>query len=683
MRKSIDEILKDDIISFDCESTGLNTHKDSVIGFSISDGIDSVYIDHMVWHDSALSITTSFSVCVDLLKQLATKKLVMHNANFDCNIILSYFEVDLLPALYVDTMLLAHLYNENTEYGLKPLAQRYLGIASDEQAVLKAEMKALNTKDFYKVSLTTMAKYAAQDAIMTIKLFNYLAPLLSNSQKNLLFDELLPLYKTVVIPMMRKGVKVDLEKLSQDKVNITLDIMKIELQIQQEIKPHLEPFYDWFYNNKYPMKSRGKMTSLAKANPKATLRQLQIVAHGDQEVFNITSRQHLKILFIDILGCTPLSKTDGGAPQLDTDFLDSVANKYEFAASLVTYFKLSKIKGTYIERFLDEQEEGIFYPNYKLHGTSSGRLSSDFQQLPRPFESENGVNPLIYKYTNAIRKYFISRPGHIFVDLDYSSIEPKVFASDAGDQALLNIFLNGDDFYSTISKLVEGTEGSPNKTSDNYIGKINKVARQRAKGFALGLRYGMSDYKLHHELHISQAAAAKLVKSYFDAFPLLTAGMEACKQSIITTGQIENTFGRIRHAPEAVELYNKYGEKAFNALELWKYYNEGDVKKPGYINAKIECKRLTSYVQNAYNFPIQSTAAHILNRASIKVAEYLKDKNASIIGSIHDQLIIECLESDKQEIAKNVQNIMETTTLIKVPLEAEPNFGYNLSESKG
>jgi DNA polymerase I-like protein with 3'-5' exonuclease and polymerase domains len=197
------------------------------------------------------------------------------------------------------------------------------------------------------------------------------------------------------------------------------------------------------------MKTRGKLASLAKAYPKATLREIQIIAHAGQEVFNINSKSHLKRLLVDILGEIPLSKTPTGQPQVNAEFLEHIGDKYSFTRSMVLLNKLNKIKSTYIERFLEEAEEGIFYPSYKMHGTTSGRLSGDFQQLSKQLEKGH---PMLLKYNNNIREYFISRPGQIFVDLDYNSLEPRVFASVAGDDTLKDIFKNDYDFYSTIAK---------------------------------------------------------------------------------------------------------------------------------------------------------------------------------------------------------------------------------------
>ncbi len=135
-----------------------------------------------------------------------------------------------------------------------------------------------------------------------------------------------------------------------------------------------------------------------------------------------------------------------------------MANKYKWASLLRDYNKLNKIKGTYIDRILDNQENGIFYPSFQQHKTVSGRYGSDLQQLPRPLE-ENQASEVVRKYNNEIRKLFIAGENYVFIDSDYESLEPHVFAHVSGDERLKDIFRSGCDFYSTIAIATEKLDG--------------------------------------------------------------------------------------------------------------------------------------------------------------------------------------------------------------------------------
>lgn len=666
------------MIALDIETDGLNPRKNKVIGFSYSDGKKSRYICHLKWENSTLVEVYSKRRCIAILNWMSKQRLVMHNAAFDVQFIKNYFGVDLLPALHCDTMLLAHFNDENKmSYGLKELGAELLGAdAKEEQTILKEHLKSKGAgpKEFYKADLDIIAKYARKDVDLTMRLYNILTPELKNPE--LFYGEIMEVYKEVVIPMQARGVQFDVSKAFDYLIAISSDIQQIKSDILREIAPHLDKFYAIYYDHNYPLKSRGLVADKMKLGMTLLEAQKAVAKDKGDEGFNIQSKHHLSQLFFDIMQLTPLSYTDKKAPQVDEDFLESIKGEYNFAANLILYNKLNKIKSTYYERFLDEHEDGIFYPQYYLHRTVSGRLSSDFQQLPRPLESGH---PLLMKYNNIIRELFIARPGHIIIGCDWSQLEPRCFASESGDQALIDIFKNDLDFYSVIGINVLKIDASAKKSDDNFLGKINKTARQQSKAFSLGLAYGMDDYKLHKDLGISQNEAKIIVNNYMRAFPSLAEKMRRNKEKMLKEGIAETRFGRIRRQPNIPYLYKKHGDAILNALDLWKKYNESPAI---YAQAKNDYKVVRHALNNCLNFPIQGLAAHLCNRACINIARRIKDIDAHIIAQIHDEIIVECLDIDKQKIADIIKEEMELGTKIEVPLEAEPAFGNNLLEAK-
>lgn len=664
------------LLSLDTETTGLNPRTAKVIGFSYSDGKLTNYISHLVWTGNELVEHYSFDECVGILNRIKVNKLIMHNAAYDVQVVKNYFGVDLTDSLHADTMIMAHSIDENhMQYGLKYLGEKLLNIKATEQQDLHEDLKSKNTKDFYKADSNILAKYAKQDALLTYKLYTHL----ETKCPKLFYNELMPLLKTVTIPMMQRGVAINVTELQKDLNSITLDIEKLETNIQKSISPHLTEFKQWFYDKNYPLKSRGRIATLIKQF--GDLKTAQLMAFkqdGGTYEFNLSSKDHLRRLFFDKLKCKPLGLTNSGLPQFDNDFLEHV--DFDFAKELIVYNKLQKIKSTYIERFLQEQENGVFYPMYFMHRTVSGRLSGDMQQLPRPIESGH---ELVKNYTNKIREYFIARPNCVFIDNDYNSLEPRVFAAVAGDEALKDIFKQGHDFYSTIAIMVEGLDASADKKATNYLGKINKEARQKAKAYSLGIAYGLDDYKLHKDLNIDQKLARELVQNYFKAFPKLAQWQQNTREQILNTGKIATRFDRVRNAPQVPKMYEKHGNAILNALELWKKYNGEEPDEIKYKNAKKDYKEVRHAINNAYNHQIQGLSAHILNRASIAIAKIFRELNMQsiIVASIHDQLVIESPESERDEAARIVQNLMENTTIIETPLEAIPSFGYNLRDS--
>lgn len=674
--------MKSNLIALDIETTGLNPRKDKIIGFSYSDGRRSRYICHLQWVNGQLVELYSKERCITILNWLLRQKLILHNAAFDLQFIKNYFGIDLLPALHCDTMLLAHFNDENKRsYGLKELGAELLGAdAKEEQNILKEHLKAIDAgpKEFYKADLDIIAKYARKDVELTMQLYNLLSLGLKNS--DLFYDEIMAVYKEVVIPMQARGFAVDVEKIKAALEEIKIDILDLKTSIYNNIAPHLNNFYLLYYEHNYPLKSRGLVADKMKLGMSLLEAQMAVAKDKGDEGFNINSKGHLSQLFFDILNCRPISYTDGGAAQVDALFLESIKNEYLFVNDLILYNKLNKIKSTYYERILDEQENGIFYPQYFLHRTVSGRMSGDFQQLPRPLETGH---PILLKYNNIIREFFIARPNHILVDDDYDSLEPRIFASVAGDQELIEIFTKGYDFYSTIAIMVEGLQNvSADKKADNYLGKVNKAARQKAKAYSLGIAYGLDDYKLHKDLGITQFAAKGLIKGYFKVFPKLHNWMIETRKSILQKGEVSTRFGRTRHQKEVVNLYNKHGVAILNALELYKKYENHPA---AYVSAKKDYKIVRHAVNNAYNHQIQGLAGHILNRAAIAIAREFSGQNlhAWIVGAIHDELVIECVEHQREIVAKIIRDCMENTTKVEVPLTAIPSFGYNLKDAKG
>jgi DNA polymerase I-like protein with 3'-5' exonuclease and polymerase domains len=733
MRQKIDEILTSDLIALDTETTGLNVRKDRVIGVGAASHTTSMYIPLLIWDGAELVATPYLDDAMYLLKGLRNKKLVLHNAAYDLRIIKHDLGIDLLPALYCDTILLKHTVDEIPPFGLKEIALKHakaLGYDRDptiEKKAMEASITAAggkHTKDcyeLYKADAKLIGDYCEQDCKLTLAVFDfYSAKLVEENLVDFYYkDEVLPLYKEVSIPMMERGIKLDLPKIKQLRESIGADLASLEVEVQAKLKDYSSDFKTWFFEKEYPAKPAGNFAqelaehynlplpktatgklSMAKAAisalPDGEIKEFlagrgeisdEIAAiireriHGTQvgEYFiNINSKDHLKRIIFNFLGERPERHTEKGAYQLDDDYLHSIENKYSFISPLLVYNKLNKIRATYIDRFLEQSEDGIFYPQFNQHRTISGRFGSDIQQLPRKMEDGN---PLVMKYTNAIREFFISRPFHSFVDIDYESLEPHIFSAVSGDKGLQDIFNKNQDFYSTIAIMTERLEGvSADKKADNYLGKVNKAARQKSKSYCLGVPYGMGSFKLSKELNISQDEAQRLIDQYMRAFPNLKRWMDTTDDSVKKLGYVTSLVGRKRRMPEAITILHETGPWIFDSLQIWKDYHESPTL---YEEMKEKRRKITNYINNGRNFQIQSLAASVVNRSSIAINRELKAQNinALIICSVHDQTIIECKNEDRNRVAKIAQHIMENTIELPVKLKAPPAFGKNFAES--
>ena len=331
-----------------------------------------------------------------------------------------------------------------------------------------------------------------------------------------------------------------------------------------------------------------------------------------------------------------------------------MAKEYKWAGMLRDLNKLHKIKSTYIDRILNLQEEGTFYPSFSQHKTISGRYGSDIQQLPRPKE-DGELSPLVLKYNNFIRQCFVAGENYVFIDSDYESLEPHVFAHVSGDKGLKDIFRSGSDLYSTVAIATEKLTGvSANKSEPNYLGKINKVLRQRAKAYALGIPYGMNAFALSKSLDIDIMDARTLIDNYLDAYPKLAEWIRDTIYHVIENGQIDSEAGRIRHMP-MVPIWHKEGIST-NRKFLKKYAYKSEI----WTDMAKKSDKMKNYLNNSRNFQIQSLAASITNRACIAIAKELEKENVDghVCAQIHDQIIVK-VPTELAEIWKNkVQYLM-------------------------
>ena len=741
----ITELNAHTIISFDTETTGLNVRKEKVIGFSIS-CIEGTgwYLPLYIWNKQDKVLDPQgweLSVAPNILNRLKAKSLIMHNASFDVRVIFSNFKTNLMPALHADTQLMKHTLHEEGPFALKENAIIYakeIGLdnqdaANQEQLELEQSVLAnggkwkKEQKDIYMADLDILAKYAIADTDITLRLFNYFESELIKQELHDFFyeEEVMPLYKLVTVKMENRGVHLDMPKLEQYLVEITKELELCEERVIQALMETEEAgmFIGDLLAEEFPVKTTGKLVQkfceklklplprLASGKFQLNKKTLELVRDrldiyrflsegfdSFHEAFwhelrmellletqkypvNIGSKDQLGKIVFDYMKIEPLTKTPSGKGQFNEDFVEHLAEKYGFtwAKELRVFNKLTKIKSSYYDRFIQQQEDGIYYPSFKQHATTSGRYGSDLQQLSRPIEDGSDDSRIVY-FTNTLRALIIPKPGYAFIDDDYESLEPRVFADDAGDQALIDIFVNGEDFYSKVGIGAEKLEGvSADKKAPNFLKNVNPVARQNAKAYALGIRYGMKDVKLSYTLNISKEEAQTIIDNYFDSFPGLKSSMDRYLSEVKRNGTITSKFGRVRHLPRAKEIYRKFGDAIldFKALPRLAFKHKISMDE-----LKLVRKEYNNLLNNALNFPIQSAAASLVNRAAIAMSkEFLaKGLDAWVSLQVHDQLVVSCHKNCIDEVKQIVQNAMENTNTLAMPLIAKPEVAYNLRD---
>lgn len=733
------------VVAYDTEATGLNVRKDQIIGISFS-GKSGVgyYFPIFVWNVTTKTLDFhpfySKEKVNHLLNQLKTKKLVMHNASYDIRITSNNLQVNLLGSLYADTQLMEHTLNEDGPFALKDIAVRKAiqleldqqDAANQEQLELKQSIianggKWLKTnKEMYKADLVILAKYACADADMTIRIYedSHKQLELQNLTHLCYYDEVMPLYKYVTIRMESRGIHINLVRLQELYIEITKDIDIMEEAVVESLYDLAEwdKYYSDTLNKDYPINNKGSFAQALCSTyrldlpinekgkysiTKKTIEKLedtkykQFLITGDpiwlssydvkdiqtylyskdndtRYLINIQSKNQLANLIFNYVGMEPLSKTEKGSPQFNDDFIETVEDLW--ADNLRTYNKLTKIRSTYYERFLELSENGIYYPSFKQHGTTSGRFSSDFQQLPRPKDEDDEVHPLIRKYSDAVRELIIPKEGYVFIDDDYESLEPRCFADDAGDDALIKIFTDNLDMYSVVAIMAENiTDASADKKASNFLKKLYPQKRQNAKAYALGIRYGMKSGKLSKSLNIEEEDAQIIIDNYFKAFPNLKAKMDKYLHEAKTTGKVTSKFGRVRHLPRAKEIYSRFGDSILDYKKLGMISKKTGIS---YADVKNIRREYNNLLNNALNFPIQSAATSIVNRAAIAMTkQFMAEKlDAWVSLQIHDQLVISCNKNCIDRVKKIVQDCMENTNLLAMPLIAKPEVAKNLRD---
>ena len=756
----IEHINQSHTIAYDTETNSLNPRKGSIVGWSCSgdEGI-GFYLPTQKWNAQTEQLEEciiggkgAHTITKKLLPMLKGKKLVMHNASFDCRFTKNYYSVDLLEDLWVDTALLVHTVQEEGSgmgvFGLKPLAisiQEHIGLdvqeaANKEQVELKESIKANGgsiTKDnyeIYKADMGILSKYAAADTDLTLRLCNHFLKVLKeeNLEKFFFEDEVMPLYKEVTIPMEELGVDLDIALLEKTRDDITNDLQSNKKIVIDSILAIPEA-KEWVVDtalSTYPPSNKGnwaqnlvalhslclprsdktgkysltkkEIDNLDDSNLKQflltgelkLLDEMEVVRismsmwkdENDGDYLNIQSKKHLGEIAFKYMGIKPLTQTKKGQDQFDMDMLEELSKTYEWAENLRIYNKLVKIKSTYIDRFLDGQEDGKYYFYFKQHGTVSGRYGSDAQQLPKPKEQGEDA-PIIVHYNNMVRAFLTAGPGRKIVDADYESLEPHCFASVTGDTALQEIFNNGWDFYSTVAikteKLDQDTKRfpngvSPDKKAPNYLKNLDAPARNRAKPYSLGIAYGMEAYALGMTLGIPQKEAEKLVEGYLNGFPQLKEWRVNSRNQIKTHGYIINKVGRIRHLPKVKQIFDKYGDQLMD----WKFRKELE-QRYGKEAVTQMYRDYRNGLNNCLNYQLQSLAAAVVNRAAVNINRKLKELgiDGRVQAQVHDQLIINVPEDKAKEVAPIIREIMETTTKLPgVTLKAPPEIANNWYE---
>lgn len=350
------------------------------------------------------------------------------------------------------------------------------------------------------------------------------------------------------------------------------------------------------------------------------------------EEFNILSPKQLGHILFEKLGLPPIKKTKTGY-STNAEVLEKLQYQHPIVSMVLEYRQLTKLNSTYVEGLSKViAPDGRIHTSFQNTVTATGRLSSTEPNLQNiPVRTALGAE---------MRTMFVSRPGWVLVDADYSQIELRLLAHMSGDEAMIQAFRDGVDIHTVTASQVFGV--SPDRVTGDM--------RRAAKAVNFGIVYGISPFSLSQDIHVSVAQAKSYMEKYFAHYAGVRAYMDGVVEQGKSQGYVSTLYGRRRWLPEL---------------------------KSSNFNTRSFGERV------ALNMPIQGTAADIIKLAMIRVEHRLAQEGlqAQLVLQVHDELIVECPQAEADTVARLLTQEMEGVAQLAVPLTAEAKVGQTWAEA--
>ncbi len=350
--------------------------------------------------------------------------------------------------------------------------------------------------------------------------------------------------------------------------------------------------------------------------------------------FNINSPKQLGEILFETLMLPHGKKTKTGY-STNAEVLDKLRAYHPIIEDILDYRQVVKLKGTYVDGFIKLlTEDNKIHTTFKQTGTATGRLSSAEPNLQNiPIRTPLG---------RELRHYFVpTTEDYVLVDADYSQIELRLLAAISGDENMIGAFLSGVDIHtSTAANVFHVPENM-----------VTSELRKRAKAVNFGIVYGIGEFSLSDDLHISMKEAKEYIESYKASYPLVDKYLKDIVAEGYANGYVSTLYGRRRYIPELSgqnKMLKKFGERV------------------------------------AMNSPIQGTAADIIKVAMINVNKRLEKEgiDARLILQVHDELLVEAHESCADRASAILREEMENAIQLPVPLSVELTVGKTWYDNK-
>ena len=349
------------------------------------------------------------------------------------------------------------------------------------------------------------------------------------------------------------------------------------------------------------------------------------------EEFNINSTKQLGEILFEKMKLPVVKKTKSGY-STDVDVLEKLRDEHPVIEKILEYRQLMKLNSTYVEGmkpYINSKTKRI-HSFFHQTITATGRISSTEPNIPTRFE-----------LGKQLRKVFKPADGCLYIDADYSQVELRVLAHISNDEHMVQAFNNGEDIHRQAASKVFNTP----------IDEVTKEQRSNAKAVNFGIVYGISDFGLGEQLHISRKKAKQYIEQYLEQYSGIKSFMDNVVEQAKENGYVETLFKRRRYIPE--------------------------LKSSNYMVRQFGSRA-------AMNTPIQGTAADIMKIAMINVLKELKSRNmkSKIVLQVHDEMMIEATLDELEDVKEILQKCMEGACKLNVPLIAEVSEASNWYDCK-
>ncbi|MGA1931562.1 DNA polymerase I [Arcobacter sp. YIC-464] len=473
----INSIPKDSIVAFDTETTDIDAKNAKIVGFSFAYETNKAYYVPISHFYLGVGEQVSLESSKKAIEKLNEFKLVLQNFKYDYVIVKENLNIEL--NLYADTMILSWLLDTADKLGLDYQIDRYF-----EHKMIAYKDVVKKGENFSNVNIEEACNYAAEDALMTLKLFNKQLELFKDEENSELLDIAFKYefdFIKVLVNMENNGIKVD---------------PKILEELKEKNSIHLVELTEKIY----------KLAGVE---------------------FNINSPKQLGGILFETLQLPVVKKTKSGYSTNEV-VLHKLIDEHEIIPLLLEYREAHKLQSTYLEPLLKlslENEFNKIHTSFLQTGTATGRLSSKNPNLQNiPVRSNVG---------NQIRNAFIPQDGYKLVGIDYSQIELRLLAHFSEDEALVEAFNHDLDIHRQTAVKIFGEEEADAK-------------RSIAKSINFGLLYGMGSKKLGDTLGIPAKEAKVYIESYFEAFKNVKEYLKSIEDFAFENGYVKTLINRKR-----------------------------------------------------------------------------------------------------------------------------------------